>query len=82
MTRPGYCPVGNEPCQSLCDTACSWQGTRRQDAKPLVEQMLAALEDEAQYRKLVNGSPSAPPKTVLAMRAARSWLQEVDKETV
>jgi len=21
--RPDYCPVGNEPCQSLCDTPCT-----------------------------------------------------------
>lgn len=20
--RPDYCPVGNEPCQSLCDVPC------------------------------------------------------------
>ena len=20
--RPDYCPIGNEPCQSLCDTPC------------------------------------------------------------
>jgi hypothetical protein len=23
--RPDYCPVGNEPCQSLCDEPCSTQ---------------------------------------------------------
>ena len=22
MTRPDYCPIGGEPCQSLCDTPC------------------------------------------------------------
>ena len=21
-TRSGYCPIGNEPCQSLCETPC------------------------------------------------------------
>jgi hypothetical protein len=25
MTRPDYCPVANEPCQSLCDEPCSKQ---------------------------------------------------------
>lgn len=25
MTRPDYCPIGGEPCQSLCDTSCSAQ---------------------------------------------------------
>lgn len=23
MARPDYCPVGNEPCQSLCETPCT-----------------------------------------------------------
>lgn len=23
--RPDYCPVGGEPCQSLCDEPCSTQ---------------------------------------------------------
>ena len=23
MTRPDYCPMANEPCQSLCDKPCS-----------------------------------------------------------
>ena len=23
--RPDYCPIANEPCQSLCDTPCSVQ---------------------------------------------------------
>lgn len=21
-TRPGYCPIGGEPCQSLCEVPC------------------------------------------------------------
>ncbi|WP_423459921.1 hypothetical protein [Ottowia sp. VDI28] len=24
MSRPDYCPVGNEPCQSMCEEPCSW----------------------------------------------------------
>lgn len=23
MTRAGYCPIGGEPCQSLCDEPCT-----------------------------------------------------------
>ena len=29
MARPDYCPVGGEPCQSMCDEPCSWQGSAR-----------------------------------------------------
>lgn len=25
MTRPDHCPIGGEPCQSLCDTPCAAQ---------------------------------------------------------
>lgn len=35
MSRPGYCPIGNEPCQSLCETPCS---TR----KPLTDEQINA----------------------------------------
>jgi hypothetical protein len=31
--RPDYCPVGNEPCQSLCDEPC----TRTPQRKPLTD---------------------------------------------
>lgn len=35
--RPDYCPVSNEPCQSLCDTPCSktmqrqWVGLTKEE---------------------------------------------------
>lgn len=38
--RADYCPVGNEPCQSLCETPCS---TR----KPLTVEQIKACEREA-----------------------------------
>lgn len=39
--RPDYCPVGNEPCQSLCDTPCTilpkrpWVGLTDEDIKEI-----------------------------------------------
>ena len=45
MARPDYCPVGNEPCQSMCDEPCSWQGSKRKrEDEALILQMLEALE--------------------------------------
>lgn len=39
--RPDYCPIGNEPCQSLCDTPC---GTTT--AKPLtLSQIVLAVRN-------------------------------------
>ena len=34
--RPDYCPIGGEPCQSLCDTPC----TRTPKRKPLTDKQL------------------------------------------
>ena len=44
MARPDYCPVGNEPCQSMCDEPCSWQGSTRKDDTVLIRQLVDALE--------------------------------------
>ena len=44
--RPDYCPVGNEPCQSLCDEPCSTTPKR----KPLTNEDKAILE--AVHREL------------------------------
>ena len=32
--RPDYCPIGGEPCQSLCDTPC----TRTPQRNPLTHE--------------------------------------------
>jgi len=34
--RPDYCPIGNEPCQSLCDEPCSTTPKR----KPLTDKQI------------------------------------------
>lgn len=45
MARPDYCPVGGEPCQSMCDEPCSWSGSkRRREDEALIRQMLEALD--------------------------------------
>ena len=45
MARPDYCPVGNEPCQSMCDEPCSWQGSKRKkEDDSLILQLVEALE--------------------------------------
>jgi hypothetical protein len=39
MSRPDYCPRGNEPCQALCDTPCGAvvpMGQKREDLAALV----------------------------------------------
>jgi hypothetical protein len=57
--RPDYCPIGNEPCQSLCDTPCSTKQKYTTDAmkvRQAVAQALAQSEpvawryDQAKYR--------------------------------
>lgn len=41
--RPDYCPVGGEPCQSLCETPCS--NTR----KRLTKKQRATLIEAADH---------------------------------
>ena len=36
MTRPDYCPIGGEPCQSLCVTPCTSQPREHNPAHPYV----------------------------------------------
>ena len=39
--RPDYCPIGNEPCQSLCDEPCTrtpqstWVGLTDEEIKKM-----------------------------------------------
>ena len=47
MTRPDYCHIGGEPCQSLCDTPCGsgvQNATRVDDLAALVVRLAHALK--------------------------------------
>lgn len=33
--KPDYCPMVNEPCQSMCDTPCSMNRLETQQRKPM-----------------------------------------------
>jgi hypothetical protein len=35
MTRSDHCPVGGEPCQSLCDEPCKWATPRQSSDKEI-----------------------------------------------
>ncbi len=50
--RPDYCPVGNEPCQSLCDEPCS----KVQKRKPLTDKQILADETLRYYFGLNGGA--------------------------
>jgi hypothetical protein len=43
--RPDYCPIGNQPCQSLCDTPCTVPPKR----KPLTDKQILADETLRYY---------------------------------
>ena len=48
MSRSDYCPIWNEPCQSLCETPC---GTR----KPLTPEQVDEIIAEGGYRNAAGG---------------------------
>ena len=37
--RPDYCPIGNQPCQSLCDEPCTTTPKRQ----PLTDKQIEAV---------------------------------------
>lgn len=79
MARPDYCPVGNEPCQSMCDEPCSWQGSTRKDDTVLIRQLVEALgqsspNTDASYAWQ---SESWVSKRAAAIAAGRSRLKEI-----
>ena len=47
MARPDYCPVGGEPCQSLCETPCSTTGETKKLRAALVAAEKAIQEAAA-----------------------------------
>ena len=50
--RPDYCPIGNEPCQSLCDEPCTTPSQR----KPLTNKQILADETLRYYFGLNGGA--------------------------
>jgi len=44
--RPDYCPIGNEPCQSLCDTPCSTQQRYTTDAMKVRQAVAQAVAQQ------------------------------------
>jgi len=57
--RPDYCPVGNEPCQSLCDTPCTilpkreWLGLTEDEAIELLPVGNWEIESTLKFAKAV-----------------------------
>ena len=41
--RPDYCPIGNEPCQSLCDEPCSIK-IKKALAQPTQQETIELLQ--------------------------------------
>lgn len=50
MTRPDYCPIGGEPCQSLCDEPCGSMRSDR-DVTQAVERLKAKLASDPEFAK-------------------------------
>jgi len=70
MNRPDYCPIGGEPCQSLCDTPCGSVPVALDGAKA-VERVKAKLAaDPAFARSLLPNLTHAEVKAALQKRPA------------
>lgn len=43
--RPDYCPIGNEPCQNLCETPCGTRKTMTEEQIEAAAKVLAKCMD-------------------------------------
>lgn len=79
MARPDHCPVGGEPCQSMCDEPCSWQGwTRGKEREALLAEHVQALDFLAGLHPCltIDGPPMAVAERILdAVQGERAELQ-------
>ena len=62
MGRPDYCPVGNVPCQSLCDEPCTTSGETERLRK-----------DAERYRWLRGGADVPPHSRRWPRWEVRNW---------
>lgn len=65
--RPDYCPVGNEPCQSLCDEPCSTTPKR----KPLTDEEIKEIA-----KNYALNNPTTPLHFARAIEAAHGITGE------
>lgn len=79
MARPDHCPVGGEPCQSMCDEPCSWQGsTRGKEREALLAEHVQALDFLAGLHPClaIDGPPMAVAGRIFdAVMGERAGLQ-------
>ena len=67
MARPDYCPVGNEPCQSMCDEPCSWQGAKRRAQDVALIRLLVEAAGLGRRLALMGGAVTAEELQTLHM---------------
>lgn len=80
MARPDQCPVGGEPCQSMCDEPCSWQGsTRGREREALLTEHAQALDFLAGLHPCltIDGPPMAVAERIFdAVMSERAGLKD------
>lgn len=62
MRRADYCPIGNEPCQSLCETPCGSRKFTDAEVDKHLDAVLKASGSALRHYTL--------PKSLADMRAA------------
>ena len=60
--RPDYCPIGGEPCQSLCDTPCkkhkrisNFEAADAFVTEPFVDDVFAAYQQGIRFAERYHG---------------------------
>lgn len=72
MTRPDHCPIGGEPCQSLCDTPCGSPRLTDADVDQHLDAVLKAAGSALRYYTLPRSLDDMRAAMRRAMAAGRS----------
>ncbi len=72
MNRPDHCPIGGEPCQSLCDTPCGAPAVTDAEVDQHLDAVLKASGSALRYyttQKTLDDMRAAMRRAMAAARA-------------
>ena len=76
--RPDYCPIGGEPCQSLCDTPCT-RTPHRTEQEPVAWKLVPTKPTEEMLKAMDECSTEGYDERLYAGHAASVYMAAWDK---
>ena len=76
--RPDYCPIGCEPCQSLCDTPCT-RTPHRTEQKPVAWKLMPRDATDSMLKAMDECSTEGYDERLYAGHAASVYMAAWDE---